>query len=964
MKPTGQPSIAVRCLATLARGICQRPGWFLWPQFLLFAVCVLITITHLDFDMDRNSLVGEDKPSHRNFLAFKKEFPGQDDMVVVVESDNHERNRQFVERLGARLDLESVSRNPTNLFSDVFLKGDLRLMGNKALLFFSETNLVEFTQALKDYQPFLQQFTGATNLATLFRQVNTLIRTSGRERTAKTDSFIQALPAMERLIRMATATLGGPESPPSPGVEALFGGGEEAEREKYITFAAGRIYLVSAKPRAVVLTAADLQPRWYERLLGRKPDAGPKRLEEARFARQDEVNAAAIDRLRALVAEVRGDVPGLNIGVTGEQVLDYDEMLQSQHDSTLATLVSLVLCALIFVIAYRQTGRPLKAVLCLIIGLGYTMGYTTLVVGHLNILTITFVPMLIGLAIDFGVHLVTRYEEELRRGRTEHEAMYKAIVYTGQGIITGCLTTAGAFFAMALTDFKGIREMGLITGGGMLLCLVPMITVLPVLLLRGRRQNRVDEIAGARELREEALESFEVGAEAMARRERLERIWLDRPWIVLSVVAAVCVLALVRWPRVHFDYNLLHMQSEGLPSVVFEHKLVESAEKSVLYGALVTDTLEQAAALARKATNLPTVATTESMARFLAEDQIHKLELVRGVTQSLAGLEFQPVDPAPADLHALAIRLRAFKGYLWLAEDEVAKTDEKELGQRLHSLRDAVSEFLSAMFRGDRKANAEQIGAFQRAFLQDVQDTFAAVKTQDASGPLRVEDLPTTLRNRFVGQNGRHLVQVYPRSNVWDRIPQEAFVRDLKSLDKNVTGTPVQLLEYTTLLKDSYVQAAWYALGAIILLVFLHFRAVTPVVLALLPVAIGATWMVGFMGWAGIPFNPANIMTLPLVIGIGVTNGIQILNRFAEDQNPGILAKSTGKAVLVSGLNTIAGFGSLTLADHRGIQSLGWVMSVGTATCMIAGLTFLPAVLTIRERWRKAKRTPVVPPGA
>ena len=123
-----------------------------------------------------------------------------------------------------------------------------------------------------------------------------------------------------------------------------------------------------------------------------------------------------------------------------------------------------------------------------------------------------------------------------------------------------------------------------------------------------------------------------------------------------------------------------------------------------------------------------------------------------------------------------------------------------------------------------------------------------------------------------------------------------------------------------------------------------------PVILALLPVVIGAVWMVGFMGWAGIPFNPANIMTLPLVIGIGVTNGIQILNRFAEDQNPGILAKSTGKAVLVSGLNTIAGFGSLTLADHRGIQSLGWVMSVGTATCMIAALTFLPAVLTLRDK--------------
>jgi len=120
-------------------------------------------------------------------------------------------------------------------------------------------------------------------------------------------------------------------------------------------------------------------------------------------------------------------------------------------------------------------------------------------------------------------------------------------------------------------------------------------------------------------------------------------------------------------------------------------------------------------------------------------------------------------------------------------------------------------------------------------------------------------------------------------------------------------------------------------------------------------VALGTTWLVGWMGWRDIPFNPANIMTLPLVVGVGVTNGIHILNRFAEEQNPGILARSTGKAVLLSGLTTIAGFGSLITAKHQGIASLGLVMAVGTATCMVAGLTFLPALLNYlaRRGWLK-----------
>src|SRR6185369_5462287 len=135
-------------------------------------------------------------------------------------------------------------------------------------------------------------------------------------------------------------------------------------------------------------------------------------------------------------------------------------------------------------------------------------------------------------------------------------------------------------------------------------------------------------------------------------------------------------------------------------------------------------------------------------------------------------------------------------------------------------------------------------------------------------------------------------------------------------------------------------------------------RSPLSVALALVPVAVGFVWLSGLMGYFDIPLNPANIMMLPLVIGIGVTNGIHILNRYAEEQTPSILARSTGKAVLVSGLTAIAGFGSLILAQHRGIRSLGYVMSMGLATCMIAGLTLLPALLSLLTRNRAPTKQP------
>jgi predicted RND superfamily exporter protein len=157
----------------------------------------------------------------------------------------------------------------------------------------------------------------------------------------------------------------------------------------------------------------------------------------------------------------------------------------------------------------------------------------------------------------------------------------------------------------------------------------------------------------------------------------------------------------------------------------------------------------------------------------------------------------------------------------------------------------------------------------------------------------------------------------------------------------------VQLYEYTELLKTSYEHAAVYSLIAIIVLVLFHFRNVSSVVLSLLPVAIGSIWLGGLMGILGVSLNPANIMILPLVIGIGVTNGIHILNRFAEEQQASIFSRSTGKAVFVSGLTAIAGFGSLVIAKDRGIHSLGLVMAAGVTSCMVAALLFLPTLLNL-----------------
>ncbi len=904
MKALSPDTFLARFLGRLAVMVCRHPRWFLYSQVVLFIACVLYTVFFLQFDTSRDDLVDANSPNHVNYLALKREFPQQSDLVVVIESENVEKNRQFAERIGTKLEAE------TNLFTDVFYKGDLPMMGAKALLFVPDKDLANLKQTLHDDLPFIEKFTLTTNLVSFFEQINTAFRTASRDTNAQTESLIQSLPALTRILNQADKTLFRPGTPPSPGVTALFDAGDQAVRQTYITFAGGKLFLVTA------------------------------------HAPVHDLNGPAVDRMRQLIKETQNEVPGLNVGLTGEPVLEQDEMAQSQKDTTKASIVALILCALIFIYGYSETGRPVKATLCLVVGLGYTLAFATATVGHLNILTITFVPILIGLAIDFGVHLVTRYEEELRHGKTEEAALTKAMVYTGQGIFIGALTTAGAFLVMGLTHFKGIQEMGIICGGGLLVCLVPMMTLLPVLLLRGR-QNVLDH-----------------NINDMERRARIENLWLQRPGLVTVIVIVLCALALTQVHKVYFDYNLLNMQSAGLPAVVFEQKLIDSADKSLIYGAVVADSLKDAVALEDKIKKLPTVASNgvQSIAFFINQDQREKLELIGQIKTDAAPLQFRAADLQPVNVPDFSRTLYSLYGYLGAALDEI-KDSNSNLTEHLTALRNTIMNLRKDMLSGDDTqlaGHADKLAEFQRALFTDVRSTFQTLQKQDDSAPLRVEDLPPALRHRFVGVSGKYLLQVYPKYDVWQRANQEAFIKELRTVDPNLTGTPVQLYEYTTLLKDSYITAAWYSLAAITVLVFIHFRGFGAVILSLLPVGIGTLWLVGLMGWFNIPFNPANIMTLPLVIGIGVTNGIHILNRFAEERTPGILSRSTGKAVLVSGLTAIAGFGSLMLAKHQGIHSLGCVMASGIATCMIAGLAFLPALLSLLGR----KKPLIEKPGA
>ncbi len=894
MRPLHE-QLAGRLLHKLADGVQAHPRWFVFTELVLLIACIAYTATHLEFKTNRSDLVSANEKYQKDLLLLKREFKLQDSLVAIVESENQDKNRQFVERLASRL------RDEPELFQDAYYKGDLKMMGGKALLFLPEETLEELREAVAQHVPFIETFAQVDSLNSLFELVNRRLQDTGPSTSTQQQALVQTLPALRRIVEESTKAVTGAQATPTPGITAIFGD----RRSLYLTFASNQIYAVLANA-----TSEAAEPR-------------------------------AVQRLRDLVRQTQTEVPGVNAGITGEPVLNYDETQQAEKDVNRAALLSLVLVAVIFIVGYHEVRRPILATVCLLVGIGYTLGFATLAVGHLNILSITLVPILIGLAIDFGVHLISRYEEELRAGGSQRAAMHKALVFAGTGIFTSGFTTAGAFLAMLLTNFKGVREMGLISGVGLLVCLVPMMTLLPLMLARGRRKLP-DESARRR----------------YSRRAELEQIWLKRPRAVLACGAVLTVVAVSQIPLLHFDYNLLHLQTEGLQAVDLGAKLMRSGSQSLLSALAAADSLPHAVKLEQRIKALPSVASVNSMVTYLTEDQSRKLEALHDIKRKIDHIRIAPPDVRPVDIEVLDRNLGLLKSYLGFAAGKIrSEGDDQRLITEVLALRDAVDN-LQRSLEDHRERASSSLTALQRGLLGDLRETLSLIREQDASGRLTVQDIPAFLRERFISSSGKFLLQIYPRGDVWQRPIQKQFIEELRGVDPDVTGSPIQIYEYTSMVKESFQKAGAYAAGVIAIMVFLHFRRIGSVLLAFLPVVLGFVWMLGLMVLLHIAFNPVNIMALTLVIGIGVTNSIHILNRFAEHPQPSIMATSTGKAVLVSALNTIAGFGSLLVAKHQGISSLGAVMAIGTGTCMLASLTVLPAVLHFLNQfgWSMTKK--------
>jgi len=656
------------------------------------------------------------------------------------------------------------------------------------------------------------------------------------------------------------------------------------------------------------------------------------------------VDAGDVNRFRTAVQQIRQDVhtlqrayPEVEVGITGKAVLETDEMTTAQRDMTIATAVSLVGVAILFGAFFRSMVRPGLTVFTLMLGVGWSLGLTTLTLGHLNIFTIVFAPMLIGLGIDStGIHFLTHYEAERAAGKNVRQALEHTFIGTGGGIITATLTTATAFYALVLSDFLGLRELGFITGSGLILILLATFICLPALLVieeRWRRRAPVSEISSAEE--------------SGGFVERLYRY----PWATLAASAFLVMLSLLALGKIGTDFNLLRLQSERNESVIWAERIFASARRSVLMGELMARSLEEVERKAAALRRLPSVEKVDSILSVLPEEQERKLALMRELRPLLAEMTIQHPETETVDLAALRTTLQHLSAKIEEGDEAPQTPAEEALRQDLREARQLIAQFLHRSQQLPPAEIQQALLTFQQALRHDLADKLAILQRNVEAQPVTIQDLPQELQSRYVGKTGYFRLFVFPAENVWEPQPLARFVRDLQAVDADALGAPVTNLEYMETIREGYNKASLYAMSGIIFLTFLMFRGALSTILALVPLLVGSVWTLGMMVLFGVQFNMANLLFLPLIIGIGIDNGVHIVHSFraiGKYEGESVpLARSTAKAISLAALTTIVGFGSLMISSHRGIYSLGLLVVLGVGSVLVASLTTLPSLLAI-----------------
>jgi hopanoid biosynthesis associated RND transporter like protein HpnN len=859
-------------------------------SLMVVIITVLITgsilfysIRNFKINTDLNSMISEKLRFRKLEKDFLRAFPQlTDTIVVVLDADTAERalsaRKHMVERL-----------KETGLFKTIYEPGGEKFFKKNGLLYLNKDELENLADRLAEAQPLLAFLSRDLSLRGLFSVLGMALNQTEVKET------------QDRSISLLFDRMG--------------------------------------KTFESVIDNHPYQMSWEGVMLGEKQAAEQCRqfiilqpyLDETRLS-ADEVSLKTIRRI-AKELDIN-ETNGIKMRITGDVALSHENMVAVRNSTGAATLVSIFLVAIVLFIGLGGSGRLVFASLStLITGLIWTTGFALAFIGSLNLISITFAVLFIGLGIDYSIQFCLRYKELIESGYMHQECIITTAKGVGRSLLICCITVAIGFYSFIPTAYSGVAELGLISGTGMFISFFANITVLPALLTLLRiKKGKVLSILPKKKL---VMLPYKY----------------SKTIIIGAVIIGLGTATLI--PRVFFDFNPLNLYNKESESVITMEELFKNPETQPWTISLLVRGKENARRIAERLRKLKEVKTAVTLSDLVPEDQSEKLGIISGISI------FMPPGLSDAAVKHLSYeqRIKALNDFEKTLKKSLLSHSKKDdtSAQRLYASIQQFKTLLKNPMTGNRA-----FAALEKDLLSDLPALFKMVETSLQATAFSQSDLPKSLVNQFVSIDGRYRVQVFPSENIMNLDALKQFVRSVHTIAPDATDAPVTIYESGRAVISSFRQATLYALVVIILFLLIEMRSFYVTALILIPLILAILLTAAASVLLDIPLNFANVIVVPLLLGIGVHSGIIFVLRYQTEPPPdgNMLKTSTARAVLFSILTTIISTSSLSFSPHRGIASMGMLLTICLSFLIICTLILLPALLDLSKSHFKINKPP------
>jgi hopanoid biosynthesis associated RND transporter like protein HpnN len=861
-------------LSTFAQSLVRasrRRSWLTTLLILAIAVgAAAAAVRTLGMNTDSEALFEPGLPFRVAQAAFDAQFPSEVDLIVAVIDGPSALEAQraadkLTEALAPRRDLFHDVQNPTG---GAFFK-------KNGLLYLSADELDQLSGQLAQAQPFLGAIATDRSARGMFRLFDLAFNAA-----AKGEAGTEAIaPAVLQASDVIAEVLDG--KPATLNWGSLFTGIAPAEQPV----------------RAMVL----VQPQLNLAALEQGGDSSAFIREQARRLGLTQEN-------------------GYRVRLTGQIPLSDEEFATIAEGMGISGAVSIVLVGILLFMALGSWRVVTATLVTLVAGLLLTLGWAALAIGELNLISVAFAVMFVGIAVDFGIQFCMRYRAERHaRGAGAHsldDSLDAAGRAMASPLVLAAATTSLGFFSFLPTNYRGVSQLGVIAGGGMIIAVILSFTLLPALLRVLRARS----------------EQGEVGYSWAA---PVNRAIVSRRRPVLAAAALLALLSLAALPKLTFDFDPLKLKDPRTESMSTALELMDDPLINPNTLNALVPTAGEAKALAAKLGALPEVSHALTIFDVIPDDQDIKLAALEDLS-FLMGPVLQPGEARPAptteDIFAAARNARDHAQAYLAARNEPGP------------LHDAATQLVAVIDRLLATNDSTLPEKLSAALLTGFDDAMEPLMAGLSAEHVSLETLPESLRAAFIAHDGRYRVQAFPKIQGGDITNLTQFLKAVQTIAPDVIGSPVVIYETGRLVTSAFRTAAILALIAITLLLFAVLHRVGDVLHVLAPLLLAGVLTLGTCALIDFPLNFANIIALPLLLGVGVTFPIYFVSAWREGEGA-LLASPAGRGMLYSAMTTAAAFGSLAISTHTGTASMGILLTMALAYTLLATLIVLPALL-------------------